>query len=54
MLCLPAVDLLFSSDIFKAAFSLSFYLPAGSLPEDHREERIPGPAVGALHHPKRR
>ncbi len=26
----------------------------GALPEDHREERLSGPAVGALHHPERR
>lgn len=27
---------------------------AGALPEDHREEWISGPALGALHHTKRR
>lgn len=27
--------------------------PTGPLPEDHREERLPGPAVGSLHHPER-
>lgn len=35
---------------------LSFSPPpsTGALPEDHWEERLPGPAVGALHHPERR
>lgn len=26
----------------------------GALPEDHREERLSGAAVGAIHHPERR
>lgn len=26
----------------------------GALPEDHREERLPGSAVGPLHHSERR
>lgn len=28
--------------------------PAGSLPEDHREERVPGAALGTVCHPERR
>ena len=29
-------------------------LYAGAVPEGHREERLPGAAVGALHHHRRR
>lgn len=32
-------------------FALGF---PGALPEDYREERLPGSAVGSLHHTERR
>lgn len=34
------------------AWVVTLHLSAGALPENHREERLSGSALGALHHPE--
>lgn len=43
-----------NSPTMHCSMTVTVCVLTGALPEDHREERLSGPAVGAIHHPERR